>query len=212
MTLEALGTRRPGRTDPGDPAGADRRHAGLRHVRDLPRMGRNYDSALLATGHFGFAMGSTATAMMSLQAVSERHGHSQLAFLLIPVMGAFLIDLANALDRPGLPAVAMVHLVIRAVGRLGAALRAGGLLAPARTTRSVRDALQKQLDDALGGRVLADEHTQACGEQRRCSERSRAPALLQRGARARTRLRLHPLGRRTAWPRSRTCSAPVRRA
>ena len=60
-------------------------------------MGRNYDAVLLATGHFGFAMGSTATAMMSLQAVSERYGHSQLAFLLIPVMGAFLIDVANAL-------------------------------------------------------------------------------------------------------------------
>ncbi|MCC7218654.1 MAG: sodium/glutamate symporter, partial [Burkholderiales bacterium] len=59
-------------------------------------MGRNYDAVMLATGHYGFAMGSTATAMINVQAVAERHGHSQLAFLLIPVMGAFLIDLANA--------------------------------------------------------------------------------------------------------------------
>ena len=59
-------------------------------------MGRNYDAVLLATGHYGFAMGSTATAMINVQSVAARHGHSHLAFLLIPVMGAFLIDLANA--------------------------------------------------------------------------------------------------------------------
>lgn len=64
-------------------------------------MGRGYDGALLATGHLGFALGSTATAMVNVQAVAQRHGHSQLAFLLIPVMGAFLIDLANALVIQG---------------------------------------------------------------------------------------------------------------
>jgi ESS family glutamate:Na+ symporter len=64
-------------------------------------MGSNYDAVLLATGHYGFAMGSTATAMINLQAVAARHGHSHLAFLLIPVMGAFLIDLANALVIQG---------------------------------------------------------------------------------------------------------------
>ena len=64
-------------------------------------MGRNYDAALLATGHLGFAMGSTATAMVNVQAVAERYGHSPLAFLLIPVMGAFLIDVANALIIQG---------------------------------------------------------------------------------------------------------------
>jgi ESS family glutamate:Na+ symporter len=64
-------------------------------------MGRNYDAALLATGHMGFAMGSTATAMVNVQAVAERFGHSALAFLVIPVMGAFLIDVANALIIQG---------------------------------------------------------------------------------------------------------------
>jgi ESS family glutamate:Na+ symporter len=64
-------------------------------------MGRNYDAVLLATGHLGFAMGSTATAMVNVQAVAERHGHSALAFLLIPIMGAFLIDVANALMIQG---------------------------------------------------------------------------------------------------------------
>jgi ESS family glutamate:Na+ symporter len=64
-------------------------------------MGRGYDAALLATGHLGFALGSTATAMVNVQAVAQRHGHSQIAFLLIPVMGAFLIDLINALAIQG---------------------------------------------------------------------------------------------------------------
>ncbi len=64
-------------------------------------MGRNYDAVLLATGHLGFGMGSTATAMVNVQAVADRHGHSHLAFLLIPIMGAFLIDIANALTIQG---------------------------------------------------------------------------------------------------------------
>jgi ESS family glutamate:Na+ symporter len=64
-------------------------------------MGRDYDAVLLSTGHLGFAMGSTATAMVNVQAVADRHGHSPLAFLLIPVMGAFLIDIANALIIQG---------------------------------------------------------------------------------------------------------------
>lgn len=64
-------------------------------------MGRNYDAALLATGQLGFALGSTATAMVNVQAVSARFGHSALAFLVIPVMGAFLIDIANALIIQG---------------------------------------------------------------------------------------------------------------
>ncbi|MDO4683904.1 MAG: sodium/glutamate symporter [Lautropia sp.] len=64
-------------------------------------MGRNYDAVLLATGQLGFGLGSTATAMVNVQAVTHRHGHSPLAFLLIPVMGAFLIDLVNALTIQG---------------------------------------------------------------------------------------------------------------
>lgn len=64
-------------------------------------MGRSYDAALIATGHLGFALGSTATAMVNVQSVAARFGESQLAFLVIPVMGAFLIDIANALVIQG---------------------------------------------------------------------------------------------------------------
>jgi ESS family glutamate:Na+ symporter len=64
-------------------------------------LGRNYDAVLLSTGQIGFGLGSTATAIAGMKSVSSRYGHSPLAFLLVPVMGAFLIDLANALVIQG---------------------------------------------------------------------------------------------------------------
>ncbi len=64
-------------------------------------MGRNYDAAVLAAGHIGFGLGATSTAIASMQAITSRYGHSPLAFLLVPVTGAFLIDIANALLLQG---------------------------------------------------------------------------------------------------------------
>ncbi|MBL8659588.1 MAG: sodium/glutamate symporter [Rhodospirillales bacterium] len=68
-------------------------------------MGRNYDSAVLAAGHIGFGLGATSTAIASMQAITSRYGHSPLAFLLVPVTGAFLIDIANALLLQGFMAL-----------------------------------------------------------------------------------------------------------
>jgi ESS family glutamate:Na+ symporter len=39
--------------------------------------------------------------MVNVQSVAARFGESHLAFLVIPVMGAFLIDIANALIIQG---------------------------------------------------------------------------------------------------------------
>ena len=63
----------------------------------FPAMGRNYDAAVIAAGHCGFGLGATPTAIANMQAVTGRHGHSPLAFLLVPIIGAFLIDITNAL-------------------------------------------------------------------------------------------------------------------
>lgn len=63
----------------------------------FPVMGRNYDAAVIAAGHCGFGLGATPTAIANMQAVAGRHGHSPLAFLLVPIIGAFLIDITNAL-------------------------------------------------------------------------------------------------------------------
>jgi ESS family glutamate:Na+ symporter len=60
-------------------------------------MGRNYDAAVLAAGHCGFGLGATPTAIANMQAITERFGPSHLAFLVVPIVGAFFIDIANAI-------------------------------------------------------------------------------------------------------------------
>lgn len=60
-------------------------------------MGSNYDAAVLAAGHCGFALGATPTAIANMQAVTERFGLSATAFLVVPMVSAFFIDIANAL-------------------------------------------------------------------------------------------------------------------
>ncbi|WP_415869224.1 sodium/glutamate symporter [Burkholderia ubonensis] len=60
-------------------------------------MGSNYDAAVLAAGHCGFGLGATPTAIANMQAITERFGPSHLAFLVVPMVGAFFIDIANAI-------------------------------------------------------------------------------------------------------------------
>jgi ESS family glutamate:Na+ symporter len=60
-------------------------------------MGRNYDAAVLAAGHCGFGLGATPTAIANMQAVTQRYGPSQMAFLVVPMVGAFFIDIINVI-------------------------------------------------------------------------------------------------------------------
>lgn len=60
-------------------------------------MGSNYDAAVLAAGHCGFGMGATPTAIANIQAVTNTYGPSHKAFLIIPLCGAFFIDIVNAI-------------------------------------------------------------------------------------------------------------------
>jgi glutamate:Na+ symporter, ESS family len=64
-------------------------------------MGSDYDAAVMAGGHCGFGMGATPTAIANMQAVTGRYGASPQAFIVIPLVGAFFIDLANALVIQG---------------------------------------------------------------------------------------------------------------
>ena len=59
-------------------------------------MGRNYDAAVLAAGHCGFGLGATPTAIANMQAITQRFGPSHLSFLVVPMVGAFFIDILNA--------------------------------------------------------------------------------------------------------------------
>jgi ESS family glutamate:Na+ symporter len=60
-------------------------------------MGANYDAVVLSAGHCGFGLGATPTAIANMQAVTARFGHSHLAFLVVPMVAAFFIDIANAI-------------------------------------------------------------------------------------------------------------------
>ena len=59
-------------------------------------MGSDYDAAVLAAGHCGFGMGATPTAIANMQAITDRYGVSYKAFLIVPMVGAFFVDLVNA--------------------------------------------------------------------------------------------------------------------
>ena len=59
-------------------------------------MGKDYDAAILTAGHCGFGLGATPTAVANMQAITHVHGHSYKAFLIVPLCGAFFVDLINA--------------------------------------------------------------------------------------------------------------------
>ena len=66
----------------------------------FPVMGRNYDAAVVCAGFGGISLGSTPTAMANMAAVTTRYGASHLAFIIVPLVCAFFIDLVNALMIP----------------------------------------------------------------------------------------------------------------
>lgn len=59
--------------------------------------GSDYNAACMVAGHCGFGMGATPTAIANLQAVTNHFGPSHIAFIIVPVMGGFFIDIINAL-------------------------------------------------------------------------------------------------------------------
>jgi ESS family glutamate:Na+ symporter len=64
-------------------------------------MGSHYDAAIIAGGHCGFGMGATPTAVANMEALTRRFGPAPQAFLVVPLMGAFFIDMLNALVIQG---------------------------------------------------------------------------------------------------------------
>ncbi|MCL1056400.1 sodium/glutamate symporter [Shewanella gelidimarina] len=64
-------------------------------------MGSNYDAAVIAGGHCGFGMGATPTAVMNMGALVSRNGPSPQAFMVVPIVGAFFIDIVNLIVLQG---------------------------------------------------------------------------------------------------------------
>lgn len=60
-------------------------------------MGGDYDAAVIAAGHCGFALGATPNAVANMESLVKSFGPSQKSFLVVPLVGAFLFDFTNAL-------------------------------------------------------------------------------------------------------------------
>ena len=63
----------------------------------FPVLGRTYDAAVICAGFIGFGLGGTPTAMANMTGVTQHHGASHVAFLVVPLVGAFFLDLLNSL-------------------------------------------------------------------------------------------------------------------
>ncbi|MEE4187118.1 MAG: sodium/glutamate symporter [Roseobacter sp.] len=59
-------------------------------------MGRNYLASVISAGFTGFTLGATPTAIANMTAVTQRYGPSPVAFIVLPLVSAFFVDLANA--------------------------------------------------------------------------------------------------------------------
>jgi ESS family glutamate:Na+ symporter len=66
----------------------------------FPLLGGTYDAAVIAAGFSGFTLGSTPTAMANMTAVTQKFGPSPKAFIVLPLVSAFFIDLLNAVLIP----------------------------------------------------------------------------------------------------------------
>lgn len=59
-------------------------------------MGRDYEAAVISGGHCGFGLGVTPNAVANMNALAARFGPAPRAFLVVTIVGAFLIDFTNA--------------------------------------------------------------------------------------------------------------------
>ena len=62
----------------------------------FPLMGRDYQAAVLSAGFGGFALGATPTAIANMTAVTKKHGPAPLAFIILPLVAAFFVDITNS--------------------------------------------------------------------------------------------------------------------
>lgn len=58
-------------------------------------MGRDYEAAVMTSGHIGFGLGITPNAVANMEALTARFGPAPRSFLIVPIVGAFFIDFTN---------------------------------------------------------------------------------------------------------------------
>ncbi|GLX81071.1 sodium/glutamate symporter [Thalassotalea eurytherma] len=62
----------------------------------FPLMGRDYQASVLSAGFGGFALGATPTAIANMTAVTKTHGPAPMAFIILPLVAAFFVDITNS--------------------------------------------------------------------------------------------------------------------
>lgn len=60
-------------------------------------MGRDYEAAVICSGFAGISLGATPTAMANMTAVAKRYGQAHRAFIIVPLVSGFFVDIANAM-------------------------------------------------------------------------------------------------------------------
>ncbi len=68
-------------------------------------LGRDYQAAVLSAGYASFVVGATPTAIATMTAVTKRYGPCQAAFIVLPLVSALFVDIANALVTQGFLAI-----------------------------------------------------------------------------------------------------------
>lgn len=64
-------------------------------------LGRNYPAGVMSAGYASFVVGATPTAIATMTAVTKQYGPCQTAFIVLPLVSAVFVDLANALVVQG---------------------------------------------------------------------------------------------------------------
>jgi ESS family glutamate:Na+ symporter len=61
----------------------------------FPTLGRDYQAAVLSGGFTGLSLGSTPTAIACMSAITRNYGPAPNAFVILPLVSAFFVDLVN---------------------------------------------------------------------------------------------------------------------
>ena len=69
-------------------------------------MGRDYDACVISAGFVGLGLGATLVAIANMDAVTTRFGPSQKAFLVVPLVGAFFVDIPSSSRASSAPSPA----------------------------------------------------------------------------------------------------------
>ncbi|MCT0208390.1 sodium/glutamate symporter [Synechococcus sp. CS-1332] len=59
-------------------------------------MGRDYEAAVICAGFGGISLGATPTAMANMSAVAQTYGAAHRAFIIVPLVSGFFVDISNA--------------------------------------------------------------------------------------------------------------------